>query len=159
MLSRDERHGGREPSKLWKRVSTRLAPHVECQYNGKKGNEVLPQDITHLIQKTMLTTRNPCQDPADNWTSRRPPDHRKETQTAVVRTISSGVSKTIFPFIRCVQNHLARHSERRKKTRQTEEDMGRQHQGMDRPEFAKSQRAVESREKWRKLVVKSCVGL
>ena len=31
------------------------------------------------------------------------------------------------------QNHLARHSERGKKTRQTEEEMGRQHQGMDRP--------------------------
>ena len=29
--------------------------------------------------------------------------------------------------------HLARHSERGKKTRQTEEEMGRQHQEMDRP--------------------------
>ena len=29
--------------------------------------------------------------------------------------------------------HLARHSERGKKTRQTEEEVGRQHQGMDRP--------------------------
>ena len=32
------------------------------------------------------------------------------------------------------QNHLARHSERGKKTRQTEEEVGRQHQGMERPE-------------------------
>ena len=31
------------------------------------------------------------------------------------------------------QNHLARHNERGKKTRQTEEEVGRQHQGMDRP--------------------------
>ena len=31
------------------------------------------------------------------------------------------------------QNHLARHSERGKKTRPTEEEVGRQHQGMDRP--------------------------
>ena len=31
------------------------------------------------------------------------------------------------------QNHLARNSERGKKTRQTEEEVGRQHQGMDRP--------------------------
>ena len=30
------------------------------------------------------------------------------------------------------QNHLARHGERGKKTRQTEEEVGRQHQGMDR---------------------------
>ena len=36
-------------------------------------------------------------------------------------------------FIRSGQNHLARHSERGKKTRQTEEEVGRQHQGMDRP--------------------------
>ena len=56
---------------------------------------------------------------------RRPPDHGKETQTAVVWTC--------LPFIRSVQNHLARHSERGKKTRQTEEEVGRQHQGIDRP--------------------------
>ena len=37
------------------------------------------------------------------------------------------------PFIMSDQNHLARHSEREKKTRQTEEAVGRQHQGMDRP--------------------------
>ena len=39
----------------------------------------------------------------------------------------------VFPFIRCGQNHLARHSERGKKSRQTEEEVERQHQGMDRP--------------------------
>ena len=36
---------------------------------------------------------------------------------------SSGLAKTIF----------ARHGERGKKTRQTKEEVGRQHQGMDRP--------------------------
>ena len=36
-------------------------------------------------------------------------------------------------FIGSGQNHLARHSERGKKTRQTEEEVGRQHQGMDGP--------------------------
>ena len=41
-------------------------------------------------------------------TTRRPPDHREETQTAVVWSY--------FPFIRSGQNHLARHSERGKKT-------------------------------------------
>ena len=30
-------------------------------------------------------------------------------------------------------SHLARHSERGKKTRQTEEEVGRQQQGMDKP--------------------------
>ena len=38
-----------------------------------------------------------------------------------------------LPFIRSVQNHLARHSERGEKTRQTVEEVGRQHPGMDRP--------------------------
>ena len=37
------------------------------------------------------------------------------------------------PVHRSSSNHLARHSERGKKTRQTEEKVGRQHQGMDRP--------------------------
>ena len=31
------------------------------------------------------------------------------------------------------KNHLARHSERGKKTRRTKEEVGRQHQGIDRP--------------------------
>ena len=38
-----------------------------------------------------------------------------------------------FPFIRSGQNHLARHSEKDKKTRLKEEEVGRQHQEMDRP--------------------------
>ena len=53
------------------------------------------------------------------------PDDRKKTQTAVVWSC--------FPFIRSGQNHLARHSEREKETRQTEEEVGRKHQEMDRP--------------------------
>ena len=65
-----------------------------------------------------------CQDPAGNRTTQRP-DHRKETQSAVVWSC--------LPFVRSGQNHLARHSERGKMTRQTEEAVGRQHQGMDRP--------------------------
>ena len=40
---------------------------------------------------------------------------------------------TCLPFIRSGQNHLVRHSKRGKKTRRTEEEVGRQHQGMDRP--------------------------
>ena len=56
---------------------------------------------------------------------RRPPDHSKETQSAVVWSCP--------PFIRSGQNHHARHSERGKKTRQTEEEVGRKHQGMDKP--------------------------
>ena len=69
--------------------------------------------------------------------SSRQLDHTK-TQTAVVWTCS--------PFIRSDQRHLARISERGKKTRQTEkkrrEDYIREWTGL---EFAKFQRAVENR--------------
>ena len=89
------------------------------------GNEVLPQDTTHLIQRPCYQRGSPCHDPAGNQTTRRPPDDNKEAQTAVVWSC--------LLLIRSGQNHLAKHSERGKKTRQTEEEVGRQNQGMDRP--------------------------
>ena len=62
-----------------------------------------------------------------------------------------------LPFIRSGQNHLARYSERGKRQgsqRKRWEENIREWTGL---EFAKSQRAVENREKWRKLVVESSV--
>ena len=59
--------------------------------------------------------------------------------------------------MRSGQNHLARHSERGKRQggqRKRWEDNIREWAGL---EFGKSQRAVENREKWRKLVAKSSV--
>ena len=94
------------------------------------GNEVLLQDTTHLIHRPCYQRGSPCQDPAGNRTTRRP-DHREETQPALVWSRLS--------FIRSGQNHLARHSERGKKTRRTKEEMGRQHQGIDRPEVRQVQ--------------------
>ena len=48
--------------------------------------------------------------------------------------MQTAVIWTCLPFIsRLDQNHLAKHSEMEKKTRQTEEEVGRQHKGMDRP--------------------------
>ena len=76
--------------------------------NTNLGNEVLPQDTTHLIQRPCYQWGSLCQDPAGNWTTGRPDDH-KETQTAVVWSC--------LPFIVSGQIHLARPSERRKKTR------------------------------------------
>ena len=95
--------------------------------NTSHGNEVLQLDTTHLIQRPCYQQRSPCEDPTGFLTTRRPPDHRKETQTVVVW----------LSFIRSCQNHLARHSERGKKTRPTEEEVRRQHQGMDRPGVCK----------------------
>ena len=103
-----------------------MDPHSRApKKNTSHGNEVLPQDTTHLIQRPCYQKGSPCQDPAGKWTTRKPLDHRKETQTAVVWSC--------FPFISSGQKHLARHSERRKKTRQTGEEVGKQHPGMDRP--------------------------
>ena len=104
-----------------------MDPHSRApKQNTSHGNEVLPQDTTHLMQRLCYRRGSPCQDSTDNRTTQRPPDHRNETQTAAVWTC--------LPFIRSGQNHLSRHSESGKKTPLTEEEVGRQHQGMDRPE-------------------------
>ena len=92
--------------------------------NTSHGNEVLPQETMHLLQRPCYQRGRRCQDPAGNRTTRRP-DYCKKTQTAVVWTCLS--------FMRSGQNHLARRSERGKKIRQTEEEVGGQHRGMDAP--------------------------
>ena len=109
--------------------------------NTSHGNEVQLQNTTHLIQRPCYQRGSPCQDPACNRITRRPPDHCTESQTAVVWSC--------LPFIRSGLNHLARHSETGKTTRQTEEEVGRQHQGMERsgvcqvPEGGGEQRKME----------------
>ena len=106
------------------------------------------EDTTHLIQRPYYQRGSPCQDPAGNRTTRRPPDHRKETQTAVVWSC--------LPFIRSSQNHLARHSEREKKTRQTAEEV-RRHLGMNRPGVRQVPEGSGEQGQWTKIVVKSSV--
>ena len=94
----------------------------------------------HLIQRPRYQRGNLCQNPAGNRTTRRPTDHRKETQTEVIWTY--------VPFIRSGQNHLARrHSERRKKTWYTEKEVERQHQGMDRAGVLQAPEGGGKREK------------
>ena len=62
-----------------------MDPHSRApKKNTSHGNEVLPQDTTHLIQRPYYYRGSPCQDPEGNRTTRRPPDHGKETQTAVI---------------------------------------------------------------------------
>ena len=125
-----------------------MDPHSSAaKKNTSHGNEVLPQDTAHLIQKSCYQRGSPCQDPAGNRTIRRPSDHRKETQTAVVRSC--------FRFIRSAKTILqgtVKGGRRQGRQRKKWEDNIREWTGLD---FAKSQRAVENREKLRKLVVKS----
>ena len=62
-----------------------MDPHSRAaKKNTSHGIEVLPQDTTNFIQRPCYQRGSPCQDPAGNLTTRRPPDHRKETQTAAV---------------------------------------------------------------------------
>ena len=58
----------------YSRAPTKITSH---------GYEVVPQNSTHLIQRPCYQRVSTCQDPAGNLTTRRP-DHREETQTAVV---------------------------------------------------------------------------
>ena len=44
---------------------------------GSRIKSTLLQDTTHLIQRPCYQRRSPCQDPAGNRTTRRPPDDRK----------------------------------------------------------------------------------
>ena len=84
------------------------------------------QAVQHTVQwRPCYQLGSLCQDPAGIQTTRRSPDHCKEVQTEV--------AWTCLLFIRVGQSHLARHIERRKKTRQTEKEVGRLLQGIDRP--------------------------
>ena len=96
---------------------------------------LLRQDTTHLLQRPCYQQGSPCQDPAGNWTTRRPPDDRKETQTAVVWSC--------FPFIRSGQNQLARHSERK----EDKADRGRG--GKTTSENGQTWRSPSPRGQWR----------
>ena len=81
--------------------------------------------ILHVIQMPCYQRGSPCQDPAGNWTTCRPSNHRKEMQMQWYGHVSCslGLAKTT----------LQGTVKGGKKTRQTEEEVGRQHQGMDRP--------------------------
>ena len=98
---------------------------VYCHRPSRVPVTVIEKPITASVNCALT---NPSQHSCSWWptfSSPVPPDGHKETQTTVVWSC--------LPFIRSGQNHLTRHIERGKKTRQTEEEVGRQHQGMDRP--------------------------
>ena len=112
-----------------------MDPHSrDPKKNTGYGNEVLPQDTTHLIQRPCYQRESPCLDPAGNWTTRRPLDDRKETQTAVVWSC--------FPFVRSGRGTV-KGGRRKGWQRNRWEDNIREWTGL---EFGKSQRAVENRE-------------
>ena len=86
---------------------------------------MLPRDTTHLIQNhvTNEEVRAKIQQVTGPHEDLLTSVKRRRLHWYGHVSRSSGLAK----------NHLARHSERRKKTRQTEKEVGRQRQGMGRP--------------------------
>ena len=126
-----------------------MDPHSRApKKNKSQGIEVLPQDTTHLIQRPCYQRGSLCQDSAGNQTTRRPLNNRKETQLQWYDHVShsSGLTKTIL-------QGKVKGGRRQGRQRKRWEDKIREWTGLD---FAKSQRAVENRGKWRKLVAKLC---
>ena len=97
--------------------------------------------VLRLMQRPCYQPGSPCQDSAGNRTTRRPPDHCKETMWYGHVSCSSGLAKTIL-------QSTVKGGRRRGRQRKRWEDNIRGWTGL---EFAKSQRAVENRKKWRKL--------
>ena len=102
------------------------------------------KDTTHLIQRPCYQRGRPCQDPAGNRTTRRPPD---QLQWYGHVSRSSGLAKTIL-------HGSAKGGRRQGRQRKRWEDNIREWTGLL---FGMSQRAVENRENWRKLVAKLSV--
>ena len=94
--------------------------------------------IVRIQQRPCYQRGSPYKDPAGNRTTRRPPDHRKETQTEWYGHVSrsSGLAKTI---LQSTVKRGRRHGRQRKRW----EDNIREWTGL---ELAKSQRAVENKE-------------
>ena len=117
--------------------------------NKSHRNEVLPQDTMHLIQRPCYQWGNLCQDPADN----RPHEDllttvkRRKVQWYGHVSRSSGLTKTIL-------QGTVKGGRRQGRQWKRWEDNIRVWTGLA---FTKSQRAVENRGKWRKMVVKSTV--
>ena len=124
-----------------------MNPHSRApKKNTSHGIEVLPQDTTHLIQRPYYQRGSPCQD-------QQAIGPRRDLLTTVERrklqwyghvSRSSSLAKTIL-------RGTVKGGRRQCRQRKRWEDI-REWTGL---EFAKSQRAVENRAKWRKLVEKS----
>ena len=119
-----------------------MDPHSSrATNNTNHGNEVLPHDTVHLIQGPRYQRGSPCKDPAGN--------RNTEDLLTIVKRRKLKWYGHVSHSPGLAKNRLARHSERGKKTRRTEEEVGRQHQGMDRhgvrlvPEGSREQGKME----------------
>ena len=113
------------------------------------GNEVLPQDTTHLIQRPYYNeeVRAKIQQAVGPHEGLLAIVKRRKLQWYGNVCCSSGLAKTIL-------QGTVKGGRRPGRQRKRWEDNIREWIGI---EFARSQRAVENREKWKKLFMKSSV--
>ena len=114
-----------------------------------QGNEVLPQNTTHLTQRPRYQRGSPCQDPTGNKQHENLLTIVKKCKLQLYGHVSRslGLAKTIL-------QGTVKRGRRQGRQRKRLEDNIREWTGL---EFGKSQRAVENRGKWRKLVAKLSV--
>ena len=127
-----------------------MDPHsIAPKKNTSHGNEVLSQDTTHLIQRPCYQRGSPCK-------IQQAIGPHEDLLTIVKRrklkwyghvSRSSSLAKTIL-------QGTVKGGRRQGRQKKRWEDNIREWTGL---EFAKSQRAVQNSEKWRKLVAKSSV--
>ena len=115
--------------KLMRSLVTYIFLYACEEYKPRKWGATARYHASHT--KTILPKRKSL--PRSN----RQSDHTKTSWPSQRDANCSGmVMSTVHQVW---PKHLARHSERGKKTRQIEEEVGRQHQGMDRPGVHKVQ--------------------
>ena len=121
---------------IWTKIQQAIGPHEDLLTIVKRCKLKWYGHVSRSsgLAKTILQGT----EPTDNQTTQRPPMTIKKHMLQRHGHVSclSGLAKTVLqgtvkggrrhlPFIRSGQNHLARHSERGKKTRQTEKEVGR----------------------------------
>ena len=127
-----------------------MDPHSRApNKNTSHGNEVLPQDTTHTYKDhvTNEEVRAKIQQAIGPHEDHLTIVKRRKLQSYGHVSRSSGLAKTIL-------QGKVKGERRQGRQRKRWEDI-KEWAGL---EFAKSQRAVENREKWRKLDVKSSVA-
>ena len=127
-----------------------MDPHSTApKKNTRQGNEVLPQSITHLYKDhvTNEEVRGKIQQAIGPHEDLLTIVKRHKLHWYGHVSLSSGLAKTIL-------QGKVEEGRRQGRQRKRWEDNIREWTGL---EFVKSQRAVEDREKWRKLVAKSSV--
>ena len=124
-----------------------MDPHSRApKKNTSNGNEVLPQEATHLIQRISNEgVRAKIQQAIGPHEDLLTIVERRKLQSYGHVSRSSGLAKIIL-------QGSVKGERRQGGQRKRWEDNVREWTGL---EFAKSQRAVENRGKWRKLVAKS----